>query len=202
MHLKVAHKVIFGFGVILLLLVFTSTSSISILANIESATAKVDTLAIPMQQRSNAIQINLLKQGKLSTQISNAKTVTQLDIIEKSFSELASQIHQQRNELITSLKQQSLNQQAQEISTHYQSFNNGFNKMLAGKRTVIELTQQLEQLMLALNAHLDEAGALLVDLTYLEDSDNQKTIDLIAGSAGQIEGYLIGVTNSVQGGQY
>lgn len=198
MNVKVAYKVVFGFSIILLLLVFTSISSINILANIESATAEVDTLAIPMQQRSNAIQINLLKQGKLSTQITSAKTLAQLDIIEQSFKHLASQMLVQRNELITSLNQQSFNQQAKEISTHYQSFNDGFNEMLADKREVIELTKKLEQLMLDLNTHLDEAGALLVDLTYLEDSSNQKTIDLIAGSAGQIEGYLIGVTNSVQ----
>jgi methyl-accepting chemotaxis protein len=46
--LKVAHKVILGFAIILLLLLFSSISSVGILSDIEQASAKVDDFALPI----------------------------------------------------------------------------------------------------------------------------------------------------------
>lgn len=199
MNLKVAHKVVIGFGVILLLLMFTSISSIGILANIEEASTAVDSLAIPTQQQSNAIQISLLKQGKLSSQIPITTNVDQISAIEQKYREIGEKLTQQKTALEQLLKQQQLDKQLAEIETNYQGFNQGFEQMLSLKRQVISNTEQVDNYQDTLNNHLDEAGALLVDLTYLEDPDKQSIIDTIAGSAGQIEGYLIGVTNSSQG---
>ncbi|WP_286262627.1 methyl-accepting chemotaxis protein [Thalassotalea atypica] len=199
MNLKVAHKVIIGFGVIILLLIFTSMSSIGILADIEEATVKVDELAIPTQQQSNAMQISLLKQGKLSSQIPNTTTLNQLEQIESSYQKIGQQLSTQKSSLIALLKQQKLDKQVSAISKTYESFNNGFELMLSYKRNVIKSTAQLSEYQATLNYSLDEAGLFLGDLSYLDDPDNQATVDRIAGSAGQIEGYLIGVTNSSQG---
>jgi methyl-accepting chemotaxis protein len=199
MNLKVAHKVMIGFGVILLLLIFTSVSSISILADIEKATKVVDSLAVPTQQESNAIQISLLKQSKLSSRIPNSTTIGQLSAIEESYATVGEQIAKQNKALAILLKQQQLDKKLAEIELGYQVFSAGFTEMLALKRQVIGSTAQVNEYQQQLNDLLDEAGALLVDLTYLEDPDKQDIIDTIAGSAGQIEGYLIGVTNSSQG---
>ena len=199
MNLKVAHKVMIGFGVILLLLIFTSVSSISILADIEKATKVVDSLAVPTQQESNAIQISLLKQSKLSSRIPNSTTIDQLGAIEESYAAIGEQIATQNKALAILLKQQQLDKKLAEIELGYQVFSAGFTEMLALKRQVIGSTAQVNEYQQQLNDLLDEAGALLVDLTYLEDPDKQDIIDTIAGSAGQIEGYLIGVTNSSQG---
>ncbi len=198
MNLKVAHKVIIGFAVILLLLIFTSVSSIGILADIEKATRVVDSLAVPTQQQSNAIQISLLKQGKLSSQIPNAKTTEQLEHIEQLYAVIGEQLAVQNKTLAALLKRQKLDKQLSEIEAGYQVFSSGFSQMLKLKREVITNTNQVNHYQLKLIDHLDEAGALLVDLTYLEDPDKQDLVDRIAGSAGQIEGYLIGVTNSSQ----
>ena len=92
MVIKVAHKVSIGFGVILLLLIFTSVSSIGILSTIEDATETVNTLAIPTQQQSNALQINLLKQGKLSSQIPNATNLSQVENIEQAYQVFGEQL--------------------------------------------------------------------------------------------------------------
>ena len=61
MVLKVTHKVIIGFAVILLSLFFSSISSVGILSDIKEATAKVDDFALPIQQYANTVQKQLLK---------------------------------------------------------------------------------------------------------------------------------------------
>ncbi|MBL4909472.1 MAG: methyl-accepting chemotaxis protein, partial [Alteromonadaceae bacterium] len=43
---------------------------------------------------------------------------------------------------------------------------------------------------------LDEASAILGDLSYLEDPKNQRKIDRIVGSASQIEGFLFNLTEA------
>ena len=199
MNLKVAHKVVLGFGVILLLLIFTSVSSISILADIEDASSKVDSLAIPTQQQSNMIQILLLKQSKLASQVSSVQSLNELTHIKTQFDAISEEKYAKRKKFSLLLEQQGLTQQIAKIDNAYQAFDIGFKEILTLKRDVITNTENVNTIQGQLNAHLDEAGALLVDLTYLEDEEHQRTIDLIAGSAGQIEGYLIGITNSSQG---
>ena len=199
MNIKVAHKVVLGFGVILLLLIFTSVSSYKFLANIEVALTKVGSLAIPTQQKSNAIQILLLKQSKLASLVNSVTSVEQLNKIDAEFNALGEEKHRMKNQLATLLEQQGLSHQLTNINESYQTFEINFKKILSLKGDVLVDSKRVEDIQNQLNEHLDEAGALLVDLTYLEDEENQNTIELIAGSAGQIEGYLIGVTNSSQG---
>ena len=49
-----------------------------------------------------------------------------------------------------------------------------------------------------LDNHLNEASALLVDLSYLEDEEKQQQIDRIIGVAGQAEGYTINLTEATK----
>lgn len=87
MHVKVAHKIVLGFTVILLLLIVASVSSIGILADIEKATVQVDELAIPIQKQSNAIQISLLKQAKQASQIVSVEDENQLNTLRQAFND-------------------------------------------------------------------------------------------------------------------
>ena len=66
LKLKVAHKVIIGFGFITLLLLLSSGSALLSFATITDSSERVNQLAVPVQQQSNAAQIQLLKLAKLS----------------------------------------------------------------------------------------------------------------------------------------
>lgn len=198
MNIKVAHKIMLGFAVILLLLVFASVSSINILRDIEKATAQVDELAIPIQKESNNIQIKLLKQAKQASQIPNVSTTSQLDVLKQAFAEQGENLNQHQGQLSSLVKTKEMISSQKHFQQQYQNFLASVAEMFDNKQQVIEQTLVLNDYEQQLLAHLDEAGALLVDLTYLEDPDAQATIDRIAGSAGQIEGYLINMTDATK----
>ena len=64
--LKVAHKVIIGFGFIALLLLLSSGSALVSFSAVTRSSELVNQLAVPVQQQSNMAQIQLLKLAKLS----------------------------------------------------------------------------------------------------------------------------------------
>ncbi|NMP32855.1 methyl-accepting chemotaxis protein [Thalassotalea sp. M1531] len=198
MNVKVAHKIILGFTVILLLLIVSSVSSIGILANIEEATEQVDSQAIPIQQLSNSIQIELLKQAKQASQIDGIQDLALLEQLKIAFEQGGQQLAVHRTKLTKLLKGQPMEKQLKLFLSQYESFVIDVQQMLDNKVGVIEKGAELASIEDELNLYLDEAGALLVDLTYLEDPDEQATIDRIAGAAGQIEGYLINVTDATK----
>ena len=107
MTLKVAHKVMLGFAVILLLLLAASISSFRILVDIQGATSEVDELALPVQQLSNKIQILLLKQAKQSSLIASAEDLAKVNQLEQQFLSEGKQLALQSNQLKTMLVGQS-----------------------------------------------------------------------------------------------
>ncbi|MEW6981893.1 methyl-accepting chemotaxis protein [Colwelliaceae bacterium 6471] len=198
MSLKVAHKVILGFAIILLLLLFASISSFRILMDIKQSTAQVDELAIPVQDYSNNIQIQLLKQAKLSALISSSQNLDELAALQAQFNNEGEKLAKQVNGLSKMLAGQSTERFLKDFNGFYTNYSQSVATMFGHKEAVLAKTAQLGSQQNELDRYLDEAGALLVDLSYLEDADKQTLIDRIAGSAGQIEGYIINLTNSAK----
>tara|TARA_R110001583_G_scaffold172646_1_gene326409 strand:+ start:751 stop:1101 length:351 start_codon:yes stop_codon:yes gene_type:complete len=85
--LKVAHKVVIGFAVILLLLLFSSISSVGILSDIKQASAKVNDFALPIQKYANIVQKQLLKQAKLSSFVSTSTTIEEIEQLKSTFAQ-------------------------------------------------------------------------------------------------------------------
>lgn len=198
MNLKVAHKIVIGFAIILLLSFVASMLYLKILSNVESATSQIENSAIPIQKTSSNIQIQLLKQAKQASLIPYAKDKQSLT----SIFETVSQQEQDLKQLEKSLTQLlSVNQMAADIkgfSGQYQEFVNSAVTMKDNRANVLTADEDIVTIEQKLAEHLDEAGAILVDLSYLEDSQRQADIDRIAGAAGQIEGYLFNLIDSTK----
>ena len=199
MNLKIAHKIIIGFTVILLLLILASVSSIAILANIEKATTQVDQLALPIQRESNAIQVKLLTQAKQASQISSQANLQALEALEQAFVAQGKQLNNHKQQLQALSLDERTATQLKSFEGQYQAFDQTVQRMFGHESRLVAYKKQLSELEEGLNLHLDEAAALLVDLTYLEDYEQQAMIDRIAGAAGQIEGWLINVTDATKG---
>ena len=86
----------------------------------------------------------------------------------------------------------------QAFKTSYKNYVNSVDLMFRQKRLIKQGNYELRQQQKELDLFLNEASAILVDLTYLEDYDKQSQIDRIAGAAGQIEGYMINLTDSTK----
>jgi len=198
MVLKVAHKVMIGFAVILLLLLFSSISSMGILSDIKEATAKVEHFALPIQKYANNVQKQLLIQAKSSALISTLPTTQAVKNLKKQFTQQG-KILKDNTKLIENLlvefpKIKNLKRFKANYSGYQKSVDDMFNYRIADLNKVKELAVQQK----ALYDVLDEASAILGDLSFLEDPDNQTKIDRIVGSASQIEGFLINLTDATK----
>ncbi|REL27929.1 methyl-accepting chemotaxis protein [Thalassotalea euphylliae] len=202
MNVKVAHKIILGFVVILLLLIFASVSSIGILADIEQATKEVDSIAIPVQKQSTGLQIGLLKQAKQASQITSVGSEQQLSILRADFANQGVRLSEAQQNLGQLSLPSMLAEQLRVVEQEQSLFAQTVANMFSFQSKALALAQSLKSVEQQVAANLNEAGALLVDLTYLEDDKEQAIVDRIIGSAGQIEGYVINLAdaaNSVLG---
>jgi len=198
MTLKVAHKVILGFGIILLLLLFASISSFGILSDIQRATSEVKEVATPTQKFSNAIQIQLLKQAKISATMPTTDTINKLKTLQEQFTSEGNKLSAELINLSKMLTNKKSNSFLQGFGEIYTNYTNAVEVMLANKTSIFSTSSTLLTKQDELDNYLDEAGAILVDLSYLEDSEKQLQIDRISGAAGQIEGYIINLTDSTK----
>ncbi|QBG36729.1 methyl-accepting chemotaxis protein [Litorilituus sediminis] len=190
MVLKVSHKVAIGFSVILLLLLFSSISSIGILTDIEAATAKVDNYALPIQKHGNAVQKQILKQAKSAALIPTLPNEQAIEQLQVNFQ--AQDVILQENLLaISKLLSAFPNiKNLDEFTQAYNAYSQAVAAMFAFRKQELAKTSLLHETQDSLYITLDEASAILGDLSFLEDSENQRQIDTIVGSANQIEGYL------------
>ncbi|WP_057830232.1 methyl-accepting chemotaxis protein [Colwellia sp. TT2012] len=198
MALKISHKVIIGFAIILLLLLFSSISSVAILSDIKMATAKVDNFALPLQSYANNVQKQLLKQAKLEALIVSQPTVSAIERIEQNFAQ-QNLLLINNSQLITSmLVNFPAIDDLSHFTTTYHAYTQSVALMFTHKKAQLNTSIQLTEQQKSLYNILDEASAILGDLSFLEDADNQRQIDTIIGSASQIEGYLYNVTNATK----
>ncbi len=198
MVLKVAHKVIIGFAVILLLLLFSSISSMGILSDIKEATTKVDDFALPIQKYGNEVQKQLLKQAKSSALISTTPSVEQLKELKKQFAQQG-KLLAENTKLIDQMLHVFPNiKNLNDFKASYKSYTDAVEKMFAHRIADLNKRVELSAQQKALYDILDEASAILGDLSYLEDPKNQRQIDRIVGAASQIEGYLFTLTDATK----
>jgi methyl-accepting chemotaxis protein len=198
MVLKVAHKVIIGFTVILLLLLFASISSIGILTDIKSATTKVDDFALPIQKYGNEVQKQLLKQAKSSALIATTPSVDKLEKLKKQFKQQGELLVKNTQRIDQVLHVFPNIKNLNDFKTAYKNYTDEVEKMFAYRIADLTKRVELSAKQKALYDILDEASAILGDLSYLEDPANQKQIDRIVGAASQIEGYLFTLTDATK----
>lgn len=199
MVLKVVHKVNIGFTVIMLLLLLASISSVRVLNEIKTATFQVSEYAIPVQNLSNIIQAQLLKQGKLSSLVSSVSNQAALDQRKQQFALEGDKLMQSYQTIQASLDTKIARGHLKQFDTHYKKYHKEVENMFAARQIVLEQAIHLQSQQQALNASLDETGGLAGDLLYLEDPDNQRQIDTIIASAEQVEAYLTRLTEMSKG---
>lgn len=198
MKLKVAHKVIIGFGFITLLLLIASLSALSSFRSITKANSQVNELAVPAQQQSNLAQIQLLRLARLTASGFTAEQLSEIQRYQQSFLQEQAQFGQ----LVENFPQlsaggelqQSLDSATQHANQSIAATIQMFNARLQSLNHHAELTEELAQLEIL----LDEAGAALIELSELELPRNRQTAEIIAGTAARLDGQLVGLVNTLR----
>lgn len=197
--LKVAHKVIIGFGFIALLLLLSSGSALVSFSAITRSSELVNQQAVPVQQQSNIAQIQLLKLAKLSALgyiADNPAAISQYQQQFNSGSEilraqLASLTQLTRNET-------SFTRALSDIDNHYQQYASAVSGMFNSHLNSIALQRQVGDELKELEQLIDNIGANLLDISYLDLSGGEQQMELIAGSANRIDGQLLGLLNTLK----
>tara|TARA_R110001592_G_scaffold63592_3_gene195096 strand:- start:7549 stop:9588 length:2040 start_codon:yes stop_codon:yes gene_type:complete len=196
--LKVAHKVVIGFAVILLLLLFSSISSVGILSDIKQASAKVNDFALPIQKYANIVQKQLLKQAKLSSFVSTSTTIEEIEQLKSTFAQQGKLLVEQKKLIEKMLYIFPNIDNLDNFNLAYGQYLDSVEAMFTYKLTEINQTQTFIEQQKTIDDILYEAGAVLGDLTYLDDPDNQDMVDRVSGSASQIEGFVFNLTDATK----
>ena len=199
MKLTVANKVILGFGIIALLLLIASLSSLWSFNTISNSSSRVNEIAVPAQQQSNFAQIQLLKLAKLSALGFTAEQTADINRYQADFKVAADNFNQNAKKLSALLKDDpSLNKPLKEALAHADSYAQSVNAMFAAKMQVVDGAQATAAELDKLIKMIDEAGATLLDITYIEEPSQKATLELIGGAAGRVDGQLLSLMQTVK----
>ena len=199
MKLTVAHKVILGFGFIALLLLFASLSSLWSFAVVSDSGSRVNDIAVPVQQQSNQAQIQLLKLGKLSAlgfMADQAKTISQFQTDFDS----ANNDYRQKVTALRALtaSDPTLNKALTTADQQHDLYSTAVNSMFNAKLTTLQTGEAAAAELKQLVQLIDDAGATLVDLSYLETPGKKAQIELLAGAAARVDGQLLSLMQTVR----
>ncbi len=199
MKLSVAHKVSIGFGFIAFLLLVASLSSLWSFSVVSSASEHVTEIAVPVQQQSNSAQIQLLKLAKLSALGFTAEQQAEISKFQADFTNAEQQYHQNIETLQQLLKADpQLSSQLSQADQHYQAYVSAVNQMFTAKLTTVAAgsaaTVELNQLVQL----IDDAGATLLDISYLQVAGKKSQLELIAGAAGRVDGQLLALMQTIK----
>jgi methyl-accepting chemotaxis protein len=199
MKLSVAQKVIICFGFIALLLLVASLSSLWSFSVVSSASQHVNEIAVPAQQQSNSAQIQLLKLAKLSALGYTAEQQATISQYQADFSSAEQQYYQNIDTLQQLLKADpQLAAPLSEASQHYAAYVSAVNQMFSAKLTTVAAaaaaTAELNQLVQL----IDDAGATLLDISYLQAPGKKAQLELIAGAAGRVDGQLLTLMQTIR----
>ncbi|WP_199610663.1 methyl-accepting chemotaxis protein [Flocculibacter collagenilyticus] len=198
MKLTIANKIIAGFGVIILLLMVLSVASYVSLKNIGTATHDVNETAMPVLNKSNLLQINLLKLAKLSALSFTTDALPQINQMETVYRNTASAFNDESTKFKDMLSgNPAYLKKLDSALTEYQEYNSAVTQMFMSKKRTIDLTADLNQVLEDAIASLDEAGALLMELSYIE-TDKQQQLEIVAGTAARIDGQIFTFINSLK----
>ena len=198
-QLKVAHKVIIGFGFIALLLLLSSTSALLSFSAITQSSEQVNALAVPVQQQSNAAQIQLLKLAKLSALGYTAETDPAIQSYQQQFDNGSTALRQQLATLAALTSGESrFTDILSNIDNRYQQYATAVDSMFNARLQSNTLQHQVQTEFAALEQLIDNIGANLLDISYLELPGGAGQMELIAGSANRIDGQLLGLLNTLK----
>lgn len=199
MKLTVAHKVIFGFGFIALLLLFASLSSLWSFAVVSDSSSRVNDIAVPVQQKSNQAQIQLLKLAKLSAlgfMADDQKAIVQF---QQDFAK-ANDDYRAKVAALGSLTtaDPALNNALTVTNQQHALYSTAVDNMFKAKLSTLQAGDAVNAELKLLVQGIDDVGATLLDLSYLETPDKKAQIELLAGAAARVDGQLLSLMQTVR----
>nr|WP_136252350.1 HAMP domain-containing methyl-accepting chemotaxis protein [Ningiella ruwaisensis] len=195
MHLTVVRKMVIGFTSLALLLIITSLLSYLGLADIKHSAEKVAKEKMPIQAVVSKLNVDILRLGTLTTNAFYEADKAQLELLKERFDLGFAQYSEELQaleQLVSGSNQDVLDQIKLNSNAYLVASENMFTAKFNAIATTISLSEKIQD---ALN-YTDEASALMLDLTYLED--DSPDLETLIGMSTNIDNKLGLMLNSIE----
>ena len=193
-------KLIFAFATIGFLMLASSGFFYWSLGKINHATSDIETLAVPVQQQSNALRLSLLSITKFNAVAYSQTTENSLQQQQQSAAENQVLFANKLKELNSQLNDQPQMQQLlSNIEQRYRHFNTTSATMFSAKQQGLTARAQVTALAKDYANNLTDLSNGLLDLELIEVTAEQQTLlAAIVGTATRIDDLLFTLGNNVK----
>ncbi|WP_306523952.1 methyl-accepting chemotaxis protein [Rheinheimera sp.] len=174
MKLTVALRIVGGFGVISLLLLFIGITSYISLSNISDSTSQVNTISIPALENSATLQSEFVKMSKVSLQAYYADEVKNVSTLEGQFqSEKAMYDAAAKSLQSVVAAEQELAASFKQVNAAYEQFIPTSNELFAALKKSLTLRDQMDNKLSDLEGNSDDAASLILDFTDIRSASSR-----------------------------
>ena len=200
LNLTIKQKIIFGFTAIGLLLLTASSFFYHSLNKISDANNNVETLAVPVQKQSVALQVQLLKMMK---QAAVAYTQTDINELKKSlqhFDQLQTDYSETGQLLLLKVTDHAQMKSAlKQAQSQYQQYLSQIQTMFSAK---IKHQQAIQSFQINYQIFEDarfQASSSMLDLEIIDAPGQEKLLDEVIGTGSRIDDSLYTLGNTMSG---
>lgn len=174
MKLTVKLRVIGGFSIISLLLIFIGITAYAQLNSISESTAEVNNVSIPALENSALMKSEFVLMSKISLQAYNAATREQIAALRQQFTTEQNAYQGAATQLNQAVQQQeTLRAAAQQVSATYDAFIPLSNQLFEQLDSNVALQQAINSNIDELEGTADDMASLLLDFSDVSNVRNR-----------------------------
>ena len=198
LKITIKQKIAIGFASIGLLLLAGTSFFYSSLTKIQTANYNIETLAVPVQQQSNQLQLALLKMAKLNSQAFAQSKRVNIEASLAEYQTIHSQYQQIQAELAQKVSDQTQMQtalaKAQELYLAYSQYT---NNMFTEKLAIDAAIEAFKTLDSNFKQARTNASNAMIDLEIIDASDQAALLNDVIATGTRVDDMLYTLGNSL-----
>jgi len=198
LNLTIKQKIIVGFTTIGLLLLTASSFFYHSLNKISNANNNVETVAVPVQKQSNALQIQLLKMMKQAAVAYTQSGESELQESLAQFNQLQINYNQTVKLLTLKVTEQAQMQSAlKQAQMQYQQYSTHIQAMFSAKISHLQAIKNFQSNYTKFEDARFQASTDMLDLEIIDAAGQEKLLDEVIGTGSRVDDSLYTLGNSM-----
>ena len=198
MRITVRKKIISGFVLFAFLLVVTNILSYLGLSDIRASAESVAEEKMPLQQKMLEVQNQILIMGKVSVEGYYTGDHQELTDNASQFEQLASDLNTRLQTLKKQFVSQGNGNNIDKAMMSAQSYVNSGTDMYQQRMTLLNMIEEINQHFKSIQITADEAGALLLDLSYMDGAESDTNLKRLVGASASVDNSIIPLLNATK----
>ncbi|AQS35495.1 methyl-accepting chemotaxis sensory transducer [Shewanella psychrophila] len=200
-QLSIRQKIILGFSAIGVLLITASSFFYQSLSHISRANLDIETLAVPVQKQSNALQLKLLQMVKLVAVANTQKAKDKILKSQQEFNQLKLSYSQASNALESKISDQTQMQNALGNSNDlYKGFIEASDAMIRAKLSNLAANEEFKKGYMLFDDARFGASNTMLDLELISAAEEQqRLLEEVIGTGTRIDDMLFTMGNTMAG---